>query len=152
MPNRYEREIEEILRNLEQSESQGSRWSRFPGRSRGGRRRRLSLPRWRMPTLTWTLDASQWFLLLSIVAALIAGGFAYALEGPGLFTGLMAIVSLVCLVASLFAQLWRRPRYSSAGFYGGSGGSSWQTQPLSRLTTRWQLFLLKLRYRRKRDL
>ncbi|MBX5456607.1 MAG: hypothetical protein IRZ31_06875 [Thermogemmatispora sp.] len=152
MPNRYEREIEEILRNLEQSESQDSRWSRFAGRSRAGRRRRFSLPRLRFPAVAWTLDASQWFLLLSIIAALIAGGFAYALQGPGVFTGLMAIVSLVCLVAVLLVQLWRRPRYSSATFYGRGRVTPLRQQGLSRLTTRWQLFLLKLRYRRKRDL
>jgi Zn-dependent protease with chaperone function len=151
MPNRYEREIEEILRNLEQGESQDSRWSRFSGRSRAGRRWRFSLPRRRFPAVAWTLDASQWFLLLSIIAALIAGGFAYALQGPGVFTGLMAIVSLVCLVAVLLVQLWRRPRYSSAA-YGGGRVTPLRPQRLSRLTTRWQLFLLKLRYRRKRDL
>ncbi|MBX5449851.1 hypothetical protein [Thermogemmatispora sp.] len=149
MPNRYEREIEEILRNLEQSEARGSR---FRARSRAVRRWRFSLPRLRLPAFAWTLDASQWFLLLSIVAALIAGGFAYTQEEPGVFTGIVAIISLICLIAVLVVQLWRRPRYSAAGFYGGGRVTSLRPHPLSWLTTRWHLFVLKLRYRRKRDL
>jgi hypothetical protein len=153
MPNRYEREIEEILRNLEQTEPGGRRGPRSAGdrRSGRGRRWRFALPRPHFSGLEIELSPAQWFLALGIVAALIGGGFAYAQQSPTLFTGVMAIVSTLCLIAVLLIPSLGRPRYSAQrGPY--SRMRPVQRNPFSRLATRWHLFLLKRRYRRRRDL
>jgi hypothetical protein len=153
MPNRYEREIEEILRNLEQTEPRGARGSRSAGsgRARAGRERRISMPRPRLSSLNVDLDAAQWFLILSIAAALIGGGVAYTQDTASVFTGVMAAFSTLCLILVLVIPFLGRPRYSA------QGGRYAKVTPLSRnplssLATRWHLFLLKLRYRRRRDL
>ena len=84
MPNRYEREIEEILRNLEQPESKSKPGS---GQKYGNRfnRKAGSSMRMRQPRLTLTLSSSERFLLIAIGAALIAGGYAYLIRSRTLY-------------------------------------------------------------------
>ncbi len=142
MPNKYEREIEEILRNLEHSEPKagaGPRIRRRPENSIRPRQRSL-------PSLNFGVP--EWLLLIAVAAALIAGGFAYTQE-PGIVTGILAIVGAVCLfllILTPFLLRSRRPTQSTR--YGNVTPIS--RNPLNSIRTRWNLFLLKMRYRGRR--
>src|SRR5947209_14951459 len=76
MPNRYEREIEEILRNLETTEPKPGLGQRFGERLRRKPDYRVKPPRRSFPSLH--LRTSEWFIILAVIAALVAGGYAYA--------------------------------------------------------------------------
>ncbi len=151
MPNRYEREIEEILRNLDNAESRTTRGPRSAQRNRrkaGGSGNR---PRG-FPTIHFGL--AEWFLLIAVVTALIAGGYAYAQTTPdhlgsNLVTGVLAIISAICLLLVLITPLLSRSPRSSR--YAPMKVTPISRNPLSNLATRWHLFVLKLRYRRRRD-
>ena len=151
MPNRYEREIEEILRNLEATEPKPGLGQKF-----GERRRRSpaarSRPRRRgFPSLNFGL--SEWFIIIAVVAALLAGGYAYANNGNAtVVTGVLAIVGVICLILVVFSPFFlrSRSRQSSRSIgYGNVTVTPLRRNPLNGFVTRWNLFLLKLRYRRK---
>src|SRR5262249_13808349 len=136
------REIEEILRNLERTEPKGGFGQRVNRRvpRKPGARRGFSLPRLNFP---------EWCLLIALVAALSAGGWAQAShEGGNLITGLIALVGAVCIGLVAVSNFIIKPRYQAPGRYNNvtplRGGNPWR-----RLTTRWHLMLLKLRYRNK---
>ena len=84
MPDKYEREIEDILRNLKNDEPRGL----------GPMRRRTSAPR-RSPGPQLTFP--EWCLAIAIAAALLGGGLAYALREGNLLTGLLALIGTVCI-------------------------------------------------------
>src|SRR5579875_2967382 len=67
MPNRYEREIEEILRNLDNSESRTTKGPRFGQRSRRGPSDYNRRPRG-FPSIH--LRPVDWFLVIAVVTAL----------------------------------------------------------------------------------
>lgn len=94
MPDRYEREIEDILRK------QGG-WNR---RRSMGPRRRTSIP-------PFTL--SERCLAIAIIAALVAGGWAYANGGGNLITGIIALVGAVCVALVALSSFIERQRPSS---------------------------------------
>ncbi|SRR6266567_60213 len=143
MPNKYEREIEEILRNMEASETKsgsGQRARRKPDARKRPRVRGLSFPKFK---------ATEWFIIIAVVAALISGGYAYANNGiPTVFTGILAIVGAICLVLVVLTPFLLRSRQSSQS-PGYGNVTPIQRNPLKSIATRWNLFLLKLRYRRK---
>ncbi len=145
MSNKYEREIEEILRNLERSEPAGGAERRHSPRMprRTGPRRSLSLPRLTFP---------EWCLLIAVVAALVGGGWAQAahsLDGGGtLITGIIALIGAVCLVLVATSNFIARPRYQTpASRY--NNVTRLPGNPLRRMATSWHLLLLKMRYRRR---
>lgn len=150
MPKKYEREIEEILRNMERSS---------PKPTFGQRIRRRPAPRakrpMRLPSLNFGL--SGWFLLIAWVAALIAGGWAYAHSdlatgdpGTSIYTGSLAVVSIACLLLVVILPFFSRSHYR--GQTSGNGRvTPIRRNPLSSLKTRWNLFQLKMRYRRHKD-
>src|SRR5437588_3035687 len=149
MPNRYEREIEEILRNLEATEPKPGLGQKF-----GERRRRSpaarSRPRRRgFPSLNFGL--SEWFIIIAVVAALIAGGYAYANNGIAtVVTGVLVIVGVICLILVVLSPFLLRSRSRQSSRSIGYGNvTPLRRNPLNSLVTRWNLFLLKLRYRRK---
>jgi hypothetical protein len=153
MPNKYEREIEEILRNLDQSAPK-PRLSQRLRRKSDVRARGQRGPKPALPSFNFGL--SEWCLIIAWVAALIAGGWAYAHRsffdptGADLITGSIALVSLICLfmvVILAFSPQSRSP--SQQARYGNV--TPMRRNPLSSLSTRWNLFLLKLRYRRRKD-
>src|SRR5947209_18156907 len=109
MPNRYEREIEEILRNLETTEPKPGLGQRFGERLRRKPDYRAKRPRRSLPSLR--LKTSEWFIILAVIAALIAGGYAYAV-GPNIVTAIFAIVGAVCLVLTVLSALSFRSRNS----------------------------------------
>lgn len=142
MPNKYEREIEEILRNLERSESRTGFGQRVGGRTRHktGARRSISIPH---------LNFSEWCLAIAIIAALSAGGWAYAHDSGDLATGTIALVGTICVALVALSSFLARPRVSSpTGRY--PNVTSIHNNPLRRLGASWQLLLLKFRYRNRR--
>ena len=148
MPNKYEREIEEILRNMERTEPKPGL-----GQKLGGRIRRKSDSRSNVrkrADLSLHFGVSEWCLAIAVCASLFAGGWAYAHVGADIFTGVIAVIGAACLGIVIILPFMSRSRYS-----GQSGASGKVTpirrNPLNSISTRWNLFMLKLRYRRKRD-
>ncbi|EFH86196.1 hypothetical protein [Ktedonobacter racemifer] len=155
MPNKYEREIEEILRNLELSDSPGSGGKRSERRSSSPKKERPPRgPRFR--GFSWNFSPNEWFLLSAIVAALLGGGYAYATptHEANFITGLLAIVGMICIVCVALTNFVsprsgsaQRARHQSVQF-GNVTITPLRRGPFSNLRTRWNLFLLKLRYRK----
>jgi len=142
MPNKYEREIEEILRNLERSESKAS----F-GQKSGGRTRHKTGARRGMPTLH--LNFSEWCLAIAFVAALCAGGWAYAHDSGDLVTGIIALIGAVCVALVALSSFLAGPRSSSsARRY--PNVTPIHHSPFRRLGASWNLLMLKFRYRNRR--
>jgi len=147
MPNKYEREIEEILRNLERTEPKPGLGQRL-----GGRLRRRSDSRMHMPKPSFNLGVTEWCFIIAWGAALFAGGWAFAhgSEGADLVTGAIAVIGVACLAIMVILSFMSHTRYpTQSSRYGNV--TSLRRNPLSSLTTRWNLFLLKLRYRRRKD-
>ena len=143
MPNRYEREIEEILRNLEQTEPKPGRNQKF-----GERLRRRPTPPIRprpQPSFTFSFSPVEWLLVIAVGTALIAGGYAY-IVGPNIITGVLAIIGVLSLLLVALSPFIFHPRRTSAGY---GNVTSLHRGPLDSFKTRWNLFLLKLRYRRR---
>src|SRR5947208_2119448 len=141
MPNRYEREIEEILRNLETTEPKPGLGQRFGERLRRKPDYRVKPPRRSFPSLR--LRTSEWFMIFAVIAALIAGGYAYAV-GPNIVTGIFAIVGAVCLVLTVLSAFGSRSRFSRYSAPSSRYGkvTPIRRNPLSSIATRWHLFLL----------
>lgn len=143
MPNRYQREIEEILSRMEESEPR--RGDRIRPLQRPPTRAR-SLPRWRIPFV-------ELMMLLSIALTLIAAGLAFFDGAPNLITGIIGAVALILFVVALVVG-WRdrfRPQQKS------QWASNWapnavvtplRRNPISALLTRIRVFRLRIQYRR----
>src|SRR5919108_1863528 len=87
MPNRYEREIEEILRNLENSESKSTARRKF------GLRRRSSPGNTRpRSSFSFHFSTSEWLLIIAVGATLLAGGYAFASDSANIYTSFIAII------------------------------------------------------------
>jgi hypothetical protein len=171
MPNKYEREIEEILRNLDRPE---------PKPGLGNRIRAFNRPRPRRPRRVWEvgISLSEMLLLCGISVILLGAGLTYFF-GPHLpmFPGdvpvaaWISIVGFTLFVAGLVIG-WRR------GFNSGRvGTSSWRgnnftnsngsnsagdskvvhlrarrnRNPLGALVTQVRILRLRMRYQRLRD-
>jgi len=147
MPNKYEREIEEILRNMERTEPKPGL-----GQKLGGRIRRKSDSRSNVrkrADLSLHFGVSEWCLVIAVCASLFAGGWAYA-HGTDIFTGVIAVIGAACLAIVIILPFMSRSRYPAQS--GASGKvTPIRRNPLNSISTRWNLFMLKLRYRRKRD-
>ena len=114
MPNRYEREIEEILRNLESTEPKQSIGQKFGERLRRKPNYRVKPPRRTAPSLKF--GVAEWLIVTAVIAALIAGGYAYAHDGQAtLVTGILAIIGTICLLLLALSHfIFRSPRSSQA--------------------------------------
>ncbi len=147
MPNKYEREIEEILRNMERTEPKPSLGKKLGGRIRRKSDSRPNVRRRGFPSLHF--GVSEWSLVIAWCAALIAGGWAFA-QGADLITGVIAVIGGACLVIVVILPFMTRSRYptQTAGY---GNVTPMRRNPLSSISTRWNLFQLKLRYRRKKD-
>jgi len=147
MPNKYEREIEEILRNLEQTEPKAGIGQKF--NERVGRK---PAPRVRprpSSNFSLTLTTSDWLLITAVGIALFAGGCAFLIEGPTVVTGVLAVIGLVCLLLVAFSHFVFRPRRPASVRYGNATITPLRRGPLHNLRTRWNLFMLKIRYRKR---
>ena len=147
MPNRYEREIEEILRNLESTEPKQSIGQKFGERLRRKPNNRVRPPRRTAPSLNF--GVAEWLIVIAVIAALIAGGYAYANGQATLVTGILAVIGAICLLLLALSQfIFRSPRSAQTSRY--SNVRPLRRNPLNSLKTRWHLFLLKMRYRRQK--
>lgn len=141
MPNKYEREIEEILRNLERTEPKAGFGQRVSKRMRRktGPRHSMSLPR---------LNFAEWCLVIALVAALFAGGWAYT-HTADLITGTIALIGAACLFLVAISNYLRKPNYQSSSTRYNNVTRLRSGNPLRRIATSWHLLVLKLRYRNK---
>lgn len=156
MPNKYQREIEEILRNMERTEP--------PRQGLSDRIRAFNRPRprpqrgWRTP-----LNVSETLFVLSVVLALAAASVTFYLGQVVIITlpvvevitvnGILAVGAFIALVAALLRG-WRER------FRIGSSTPAWRgnvvnmrsrrRNPFSALTTQFRIFRLKFRYWRTR--
>lgn len=154
MPNRYEREIEEILRNLEQPEAKAGLGQRFSGRLRRKSSPRPSARQRSYPTLN--LSTSEWLLLIAVITGLVAGGYAYVRYSFGLrpadiFSFVLVLISVICLIIVAASQFTPGQRRVSSKRYGNVTITPLRRNPLSSIRTQWNLLMLKLRYRRKNE-
>ncbi len=171
MPNKYEREIEEILRNMDRPE---------PKQGLGNRIRAFNRPRPRRPRPFWEigLSACEVFLLSGILLILLGAGIKYfygdsqpGFLGSAALSGWVALLGFALFVVGLIIG-WRRG--FSRGFNSGRvSAPSWrgsdtqnnlggdgkvvrlQTRrnrnPFTALMTQLRILRLKLRYQRIRD-
>ena len=149
MPNRYEREIEEILRNLEHTEPKPGRGQKFSGSLRRKSAPRVSARR--RSSFSLHFSTSEWFLIIAVIVALVAGGYAYLQDRQDIFTAALAVVGIVCLILVVLSQFVVRTPRSHSTRYGNVTVTPLRRTPFNALKTRWNLFLLKLRYQRKRE-
>ena len=171
MPNKYEREIEEILRNLDRPE---------PKPGLGNRIRAFNRPRPRRPRRVWEVgvNLSEVLLLAGIAAILLGAGLTYffgqhlpTFLGDTPLSAWISIIGVALFAVGLVIG-WRR------GFNSGRAGiSSWRgnnltnsnggnslgdskvvhlharrsRNPLNVLVTQIRILRLKMRYQRLRD-
>ncbi len=147
MPNKYEREIEEILRNMERTEPKPGLGQKLGGRIRRKSDSRTKVRKRSLPSLHFGF--SEWCLAIAVCAALFAGGWAYA-HGADIFTGVIAVIGAVCLAVVIILPFMSRSRYPKQSA-GHGNVTPIRSNPLSSISTRWNLFLLKIRYRRRKD-
>ncbi len=147
MPNKYEREIEEILRNMERTEPKPGLGQKLGGRIRRKSDSRTKVRKRTLPSLHF--GVSEWCLAIAVCAALFAGGWAYA-HGADIFTGVIAVIGAVCLAVVIILPFMSRSRYPKQSA-GHGNVTPIRSNPLSSISTRWNLFLLKIRYRRRKD-
>jgi hypothetical protein len=150
MSKKYEREIEEILRNMEHSAPRSGFGQRIRRRPAVREKRPFKLP-------SINFGLSEWCLLIAWASALLAGGWAYAHinlsagdSGTSLFTGILTAISVACLFIVVILPFLSPSRPSRRSTWNGAP-TPLRPNPLSGLRTRWNLFQLKLRYRRRRD-
>jgi len=148
MPNRYEREIEEILRNMDEVDPKAAKSQKFGERFRKspGPRLRVQQPR----SFSWNLSTPERLLASAIVLALVAGAIAYVAR-VSLITLIVALISFVCLIGVAISSFVAQPRRSRSRSqqYGNVTITPLRRGPFSTIRTQWNLFMLKLRYRRK---
>jgi|GEM_PF-439961 hypothetical protein len=106
MPNKYEREIEEILKNMDRPE---------PGHSLGSRIRAFNRPRPRRPRRSWSfaLNGSEICLMIGIALILVGAGMAFyfgsnppTLFGNGPIQAWIALAGFIFFVVGLVIG-WR---------------------------------------------
>src|SRR5207249_4586783 len=128
MPNKYEREIEEILRNMERTEPKPGLCQKLGGRIRRKSDSRSNVRR--RGELSLHFGVSEWCLAIAICASLLAGGWAFAHGGADIFTGIIAVIAAVCLAIVIILPFMSRSRYPSQS--GGSGKvTSMRRNPLN---------------------
>ncbi len=144
MPNKYEREIEEILRNLERSDPKAG-----VGRKGAVRERPYVGARHTLPVIRLTF--SEWCLVIACTTALVGGGWAYAqhADGGNLITGVLAVIGMICLVCVAVSPFITRTRRPATKKY--NNVTRMPGNPFRRLGTRWHLLMLKMRYSKRRD-
>jgi hypothetical protein len=158
MPHKYEREIEEILRNMDLTEPRRGVGERVDAGQRTPSRIRL-----RGPSMRVHLSPSESLLLGGILLALAAFCVAFYFTVPGIISGLIGLAAVGLLVAGL-AVGWigaSRPLYTPSWRSNAGGGSTARDNvlrmrprrrgPLGEFMTRTRLLWLKMRYLRKRD-
>ncbi len=143
MPSRYEREIEEILNRMEESE---------PRRGFGDRIRPMQRP----PSHTHSLprlhiSLVETLILLSIFFTLLATGIAYFNGVADIVTGIIGLVALILFVVALVVGWRGRFRPKRSAHWRGSTTAEvtpLRRNPISALVTRFRVMRLRKQYRR----
>lgn len=153
MPHKYEREIEEILRNMEQSEPRRGSSERIrsmprpassPARARG------------RPTTSIQLTSLELLMALGIFLALVAAGIAYTV-GSSLVTGAIgvaafAVFAFACVAGWLeHSQGARGPRVWRGTPTEPAPISMRQRGFFSEVATQARILRLKWRYWRSHE-
>jgi hypothetical protein len=143
MPNRYQREIEEILNRMEETE---------PRRGLGDRVRPVQHSPTRARSLpTLRISLVEALMLLSIILTLVATGLAFFDGSANVVTGIIGMVALVLFVVALVVG-WRdrfRPQPKTQ-WRGATAGkvTPLRRNPFSAIATQIRVFRLRLQYRR----
>lgn len=107
MPERYEREIEDILRNVERTRPKPSLGERLHLRRRGQSRQPERLrPRSRWLARHLRFSTSEWCVLSSTVLGLVAAGIAYTSGGGTVLTGILAVLAMLGTLLGMLT-FWR---------------------------------------------
>lgn len=106
MPHKYEREIEEILRNLEGTEPHNGPGERIRPFARPAPRR----PRGPRTSFSPQVELPMALMALGIVLALAGGALQYYQTGPSLISGLIALGGFVLFVVGVALGWWARFR------------------------------------------
>lgn len=108
MPNRYEREIEDILRTMKRTEPKRSLRERLHlGRRGQARRSERMRPRPARSALHLNFSPSEWCFMGGIVLGLVAAGGAYASGGGTALTGVLAVLAFLCIILGMITP-WRK--------------------------------------------
>ncbi len=156
MPDKYMREIEEILRNIEGTES---------GQDLGERVRPFKRPaarRPRGPRVSWIprLELPVTLMLLGIALALVGAGLAYYQLEATLVSGLIAFCGFLLFGAGVAFGWWARFRGVSLPTRRVRRSPSAdnvvrirpvRSNPISRLTTSLRMRQMRRRYRNTTD-
>lgn len=147
MPNKYEREIEEILRNMDLDDH---------GQSLGDRIRAFNRPTTRTrspgPRLHLRLNSSEAFLLIGVVLALVGAGMSYyfGFTSVGLYAtiaGLLAVVGLACILMGLIiGWLDRFGHHTAPSWRGVESHPRRGFAPFRAISTQFRIMRLKWRY------
>jgi hypothetical protein len=107
MPERYEREIEDILRDMERTKPKKAFGERFHLPLRGPARRPEPMG---SPSARFTrhrrFSTSEWCLLGGVVLALMAAGIAYTTGGGNTLSGILALMAFLGILLGLIT-FWR---------------------------------------------
>jgi hypothetical protein len=153
MQHKYQREIEEILRNMDLSEPRRGVDERVDAGQRPSSRLHL-----RGPTMRVRLNPSELLLLTGIALALAAFCVTFYANMATIVSGLIGLAAVAALVGGLVVG-WIS---ASSPLYTPTWRSSPRTNnvvpmrprrrgPVSEMITRTRLLWLKARYLRKRD-
>jgi len=143
MPNRYEREIEEILSRMEED---------APRRGLGDRIRPLQRPPTRARSLpSIHIAFVELLLLISIILTMVAAGIAYFNGVADLTAGIIGVVALVLFVLALVVGWRDRFRPPSKPQWRGSSEvkvTPIRRNPFSAIATQIRVIRLRRQYRR----
>ena len=105
----------------------------------------------RQPRFSVRLSLSEQLLLTAIIAALIAATYEYVTQQRDLFTFILVLVAIVSLILVGCSQFIFQPRRPKSFRYGNVTITPLRRNPLTILRTQWNLFKLRMRYRRKKE-
>lgn len=147
MPQKYEREIEEILRNFETDDSPQEHEQIL--KFRRPKRTRVHSPR---TGVSVNLSTTEQLLLASCIVAIIAGGMASAWQ-VNQFSGMIACLAFVLFVCgasytwfshgSLYSPTWRGQQLQTKG-------TPWFLSPFRYIATQFRIVRLKILYWKNR--
>jgi hypothetical protein len=151
MPNRYQREIEEILRNMDRPDQGQKLGDRIRAFNRPARR-----PRLRGPQMRLRLDLSEGLFVVGIALALVGAGIAFYFGAPthtlpAYVGGAIGVAAFLCIMTAL-AIGWQE-RFGHRGrpmWRGQTVERPRQLRPFGGLSTQIRIMRLKWRYWRSR--
>jgi hypothetical protein len=158
MPHKYQREIEEILRNMDLTEPRRGVGERVDASQRPASRLRL-----RGPSMRLRLTPSELLLLSGVVLALAAFCVDFYATLPTIVSGLFGLAAVAAIIGgwvvgwtsasqSLYTPSWRSTSASRSTRSDNVVNMRPRRRgPFGELITQARLLWLKARYLRKRD-